>query len=185
MRLRTAVFAAVCVLPVLHAQQPPDPQIIGAFSHISERALRLDPMLQQARTTEWVTKGAPDTYVSQMATTRGQIAAIQADMTELGQHPDHMQDCMKAIFRVRAFHRSLDSLMGGLRRYQNPALADLIQSVSAEDEADLDVLQNYVLELANEKEQEYQVVDREAQRCRATLSRQPATPPKTTKKTTP
>ena len=64
--------------------------------------------------------------------------------------------------------------MAGLRRYQNPALADLIVSVAAEDQADLEQLQNYILDLANQKDQEYLVVDREAQRCRATISREPA-----------
>jgi hypothetical protein len=92
---------------------------------------------------------------------------------------------MKALFRIQAFHRSLDSLMGGLRKYQNPALADLIQSVAAEDQADLDQLQSYILELADQKEQEYRVVDREAQRCRATISREPAAPAKTGRRTTP
>ena len=76
------------------------------------------------------------------------------------------------------FHRSLDTLLGGLRKYQNPALADLIQSVAAEDQEDLGKLQDYLLELANQKEQEYLVVDHEAQRCRAILSREPATPRK-------
>ena len=39
------------------------------------------------------------------------------------------------------------------------------------------------LQLANEKDQQYAVVDNEAQRCRATLSRQPADTPKTNKRT--
>jgi hypothetical protein len=64
--------------------------------------------------------------------------------------------------------------MGGLRRYQNPALAELIESVAAEDQSQLDRLEQYVLELAGEKDRQYAVVDREAQRCRATLSREPA-----------
>ena len=64
--------------------------------------------------------------------------------------------------------------MGGLRRYQNAPLADLIESVASEDRGDLEKLQNYILDLANQKEQEFLVVDHEAQRCRATISREPA-----------
>ena len=115
----------------------------------------------------------------------GQIEAIQTDLTDLTGHPDQMQDCLQALFRIQGFHRTLDSLLAGLRRYQNPALADLIESVAAEDQRDLEQLQNYILDLANQKDQQYQVVDREAQRCRAMLSREPAAAPKGARRTTP
>jgi len=130
-------------------------------------------MLQQLRPNDWVAKGAPDTYVAQWNSTIEQLHAIQSDMSALAEHPDQMTECMKALFRVQASHRALNSLMGGLRRYQNPALAELIESVAAEDQSQLDRLEQYVLELAGEKDRQYAVVDREAQRCRATLSREP------------
>ena len=72
--------------------------------------------------------------------------------------------------------------MGGLRKYQNPALADLIESVAAEDRASEDRLKQYLLELASEKEQQIDVMDQEAQRCRAILSRQPAEPARPVKR---
>jgi len=103
-----------------------------------------------------------------------QLHAIETDMTNLTQHPSQMSDCIKALFRAQAFHEMLGSLLGGVRRYQNPALADLIEAVAAEDRADLDRLENWVLQLAGEKEAQFNVVDREAQRCRATLSSEPA-----------
>jgi hypothetical protein len=181
MRLRPAVLSAAATLAgTLWAQQPPGPPIdlpINAtFHRISENASRLSPMMEQVRVTDWVAKGAADTYLAQLASARQQLDAIVADMAALTRQPDQMQDCMKGLFRIQAFHRSLDSLMGGLRKYQNPALADLIQSVAAEDQADLEKLQTYILDLANLKEQAYLVVDREAQRCRADISRQPAAP---------
>ncbi len=81
-----------------------------------------------------------------------------------------------ALFRLQAANLALGSLMGGVRKYQNPALADLIESVAAEAGNDIDRFQQHLLELAGEKEQQFTVVDREAQRCRAALSRQPAVP---------
>jgi uncharacterized membrane-anchored protein YjiN (DUF445 family) len=133
-------------------------------------------MLDQVRPNDWIAKGAPDTYATQLASTIEGVALIQSDMQTLAQHPDRMSDDLKALFRVQAVHQLLDSLMGGLRKYQNPALADLIESVVAEDRADLDRLQQYVLQLAGDKEAQLTLMDREAQRCRATLSREPATP---------
>ena len=58
-------------------------------------------------------------------------------------------------------------------RDRNSALADLIHSVAAEDQSDIERLQSYILQLADEKEQEFKVVEHEAQRCRSDLSRSP------------
>jgi hypothetical protein len=178
MRPRAIFFAVILVgffaaTLGTQAQQPADPQVVAAFRGIASHAARLLPMLEQVRARDWVADGAPDTYAAQLESARVQVRAIGTEMAALEQHPDHMQDCMKGLFRVQAFHGLLDSLMGGLRKYQNPPLADLIQSVAAEDQADIEKLQTYILELADEKEQEFQVVDHEAQRCRALLSKQP------------
>ena len=170
MRPSLAIFVFSCGA---FAQQP-DPQVVAIFSAISQQAARIEPMLQQIKPNEWVAKGAPDTYIAQWNSAMEQLKAIETDMSALEQHPEQMTDCMKALFRVQASHQVLNSLMGGLRKYQNPALAELIESVSAEDQANIDRLEQYVLQLATEKDQQYAVVDSEAQRCRATLSRQPA-----------
>lgn len=130
-------------------------------------------MLEQVRVKEWVSKGAPDAYVQQLASIEREIQGIETDMTRLAQRSDQMQECMRALFRVQALHVPLSSLMGGLRKYQNPALADLIESVAAEDQTQIGRFEQYVLELADAKDQLYSIVDKEAQRCRATLSRQP------------
>jgi hypothetical protein len=178
MRLRTTLIL-LCGA-ALHAQQAPppnlggDPQIIGVLNRIAQQTARLTPMLEQIHAREWVTQGASETYIAQLDSARQQVGAIQTEMAALTQHPDRMQDCMKGLFRVQAFHGRLESLMGGLRRYQNSPLADLIESVASEDEGDLEKLQSYILDLANQKDQEFLVVDHEAQRCRATLSRDPA-----------
>jgi hypothetical protein len=190
MRLRAPVLAvllggAACWLMV-RAQQPAaqtsspvaaipaDQRTIEMFQRIAQYPGRLAPYLEQVHTSEWVAKGAPATYNAQLASARQQIDAIRNEMSSLAEQPENMQDSIRALFRVQTFHRLIDSLMGGLRKYQNPALADLIQSVAVEDQEDLSRLQEYILELANAREQEFRVVDHEAQRCRATLSKEPA-----------
>jgi len=159
-----------------------DEEIAAIFSRISLGAARIEPMLEQLHPADWIAKGAPDTYVAQWNSTREQFNAIQSDMSAIAQHPDHLTESMKALFRVQATHLMLGSLMGGVRKYQNPALADLIESVAAEANGDIDRFEKHLLELADEKEQQFTVVDREAQRCRATLSRQPAAPAGTNRK---
>jgi hypothetical protein len=181
--MRTLLATLLVCCAAVAQQSAPDPQIVAIFTGISTHAARIEPMLQQLHPNDWVTKGAPDTYVAQWNSEIEQLHVIQSDMSVLAQRPDQMTECMRALFRVQASDQTLSSLMGGLRRYQNPALAELIESVAAEDQSDIDHLEQYVLQLAKDKDREYAVVDNEAQRCRATLSRQPAESSKTTRRT--
>jgi hypothetical protein len=176
-------FATLILVSGVFAQQPAnssqsmnDDEVAAIFNRISQRAARLEPMLDQLHPNDWIAKGAPDTYLAQWNSIRQQYTAIQSDLSDLSQHPDRLEDSMKVLFRIQATNIALGSLMGGLRKYQNPALADLIESVAAEAGGDVNRFQQHLLELADAKEQQYTVVDREAQRCRATLSRQPVVP---------
>jgi hypothetical protein len=73
----------------------------------------------------------------------------------------------------------LTSLIDGVRKYQNPALADLLRSVLSENNASRQQLRQYLMDLASIKEQEFKVMDEEAQRCRESISKLPtAVPPK-------
>lgn len=191
--LRTVFFTAV--LPYVIATACPafsqtqaadapfpigDDEIAMTFTKIAQRAGRLGPMLEQLHPKDWVAKGAAETYVAQWNSVLTQFRAVQTDMTALAQHPGHISDTMKGLFRLQATHPAVDSLMGGTRKYQNPALADLIESVASENLADIDKVERYLVQITMDEEQQYAVVDHEAQRCRATLSRQPAQPSRNT-----
>jgi hypothetical protein len=180
--LATLIFSsgAFCQQPT--AASMSDEEVAAIFSRISQRAARIEPMLEQLHPNDWISRGAPDTYLAQWNSIRQQFTAIESDMSDLTQHPDRLTDSMNALFRVQATHLALGSLMGGVRKYQNPALADLIESVAAEAGGDIDRFEKHLLEMSAEKEQQFTLVDREAQRCRATLSRQPAAPAGTNRK---
>ncbi len=181
------VLAALILSCGAFSQQPPaamsDEEVAAIFTHLSQRAARIEPMLDQLHPNDWIAKGASDTYLTQWNSVRQQFSAIQSDMSDLAQHPDRLADSMKALFRVQATTAALGSLMGGGGKYQNPAWADLIESVSAEAGGDIDRFEKHLLEMATEKDQQFTLVDREAQRCRANLSRQPAAPAGANRKT--
>lgn len=148
--------------------------VITILNGISQHLARLEPMLDQVKVQTWLDKGAPETYAIQYQTVQKQIKSLQADLNTLAQHTDNLQDGMKQLFRVQSFHRSLRSVMEGLRNYQNPAMADLIAAIAAEDQTYQDRLQYYLIQLATDKDTQYQLVDKEAQRCRTQISKQPA-----------
>ena len=186
MRLRPVFFAmlfAACWF-ALNAQQqtaPAAPQRIPIDSSevpsiatkISERSEHLKPMFEQVHVADWVGQGAPETYASQWNSLVEQNQAIETDMTGIAQHPEGMQDVMRALYRVHRFDSDLNALLPAVRRYQNPALADLIESVAVSDQASVEKLQQYTLDLADATEKQLSVEDEEAQRCRASLASQP------------
>ncbi len=156
------------------AQQPPD--VVKTLDAVSGYALRLDPILEQIRPQDWIAKGAPDTYVAQLGSTTAQMKGLSAAAKALEQRADRLPDVLKLLFRIESLEITTSSLEDGLRRYQNPALADLLSAARAENTPAREKLQQYALELAAEKDQQLQVMDREAQRCREDLSRPGAKP---------
>jgi hypothetical protein len=193
MLLRAVFFAILIAVVTVQAQPAPaaperipidSSEVPSIATKISERSEHLKPMFEEVHVAEWIAKGAPETYNSQWNSLMEQNQAIETDMTGIAGHPEGMQDVMRALFRVHRFDSDLTALLIAVRRYQNPALADLIESVSASDQAAVEKLQQYVLDLADATEKQIGVEDEEAQRCRASLASQPPARTAAQKKTT-
>lgn len=180
MHLLLRCSAAVLFFSSAAFPQQPDQETAAIYTQIGQRAARIQPMLEQLHPKDWVAGGAPDTYLAQWTTAVEQFRAIQSDMGMLVEQPESLTESMKALFRVQSANQILASLMGGVRKYQNPAVADLIEAVAAEAGADIEKMQQHLLRIAEDKDHQYTLVDSEAQRCRATLSKQPASPARQT-----
>jgi hypothetical protein len=158
----------------LFAQAPgTQPEISKSLLALADNAERLMPMLQQIKPEDWVAKGASDTYVSQWKTSEQQCKALATDARTLAQSPDKLTEVLKVLFRVQFLELSMGSLEEGLRKYQNPALAELLNGTSAENIPYREKLQQFAIDLADQREQDYKVADAEAQRCRNQLVTKP------------
>jgi hypothetical protein len=149
---------------------------------ISQRSERLKPLFARVNPDGWTQKGAPQAYAAQWKSLGAQNTSIQVDMSDAGQHTEAMPAMMSALFRVHRFDADLEGMIPAIRRYQDESLADQIESVFAGDQRAVEKLQQYVLELANEKERLLELENSEAQRCRAQLAGQPVTRPSAAKK---
>ena len=178
MRFQTALFAVLMAVVTacwfaLPAQQqtpasatavPLDPvDVSAAAKAISQRSMHLKPMLDEVHASDWVAEGAPEAYVSQWNSLKEQNQAIAA---------------------VHRFDGDLGDLLKAVRRYQNPALADLLESVAEGGQRGVETLQRYAMQLAGDKDRQLDVVDKEAQRCRAQLAAQPVNRPAAQRKAT-
>ena len=146
---------------------------------LNAQAQHLKPLIDQVKPADWQSQGASETYVAQWNTAQAQLKYLISASEQLSRQPERLPLGLEAYFRMQAVESVLGSLTEGVRKYQNPALASIMQSVIAENSTNRDRLRKYLQDLATQKEEEFQVADREAQRCRAALLKQPA--PKTKK----
>jgi len=182
-------IAALSITPFLLTAQAPAPQPADAAGvaapwdvsqtvmALAQQTSRLKPLLDQLTPREWLNKGAPPAYVDQWQGAQRELADVQRVAQSLEKQPDRLTIALDTYFRVQSLEARLNSLVDGIRRYQNPAVGDLVAGVMAESASNRDKLRDYISDLASQKEQEFSVVDREAQRCRTNLNRQPAARP--------
>ena len=139
---------------------------------LAAQAERLKPVLEQLTPEQWQSKGAPATYVTQWRAAQDEVGYVLRAADALRKQPDKLSLAFETYFRMQAVEAQINSLVEGVRRYQNPAVGDLMISVMAANSTNRDQLRQYITDLAETKEQEFQIVDKEAQRCRGTLVRQ-------------
>ena len=140
---------------------------------LAAHAQRFKPLIEQAKPEEWVANGAPETYVTQWKSASAEVGYLIRSAGELARQPDKLTKTIETFFRMQTVEAMLTSLAEGIRQYQNPPLADLLRSTVSESVAYREKLRQHLVDLAATKEAEFEVVDREAQRCRAVLSKQP------------
>jgi hypothetical protein len=179
--VRTAIFAAMLPVYALAQQAgiPTEWEVQKMVQAIAQQSARLQEMVDQVRPKDWVAKGAPEAYIQQWDSARVQAGGLKISSAALVQEPAKITASLDTFFRLQSLETSLTSLIDGVRRYQNPALADLLSSVLADSNASRQQLRQYVVDLAAIKEQEFKVMEQEAQRCRVNITRpQPPAPKK-------
>jgi hypothetical protein len=160
------------------AELTPAWNIRKALDELVAQSQKLTPMLSDVKPGDWVASGASATYVDQHKSLLAEIDYLKRTAEELARKPESLTTTLQLYLRLQSLESMLDSFSHGIRRYQNPALADLVQSMISENDTHRVRLREYLVELAETKEQEFRIVDDEAQKCRGTLIRQPRSPKK-------
>jgi hypothetical protein len=141
---------------------------------LSAQTARIKPVLDQLTPDQWVQKGAPDAYVAQWRSAQRELNDVDQASAALEKQPEKLSAALNVYFRLQALEARLTSLVDGVRTYQNPAVGDLIVGIVGENSGNRDKLREYISDLSVQKEQEFAIADKEAQRCRVQLNRQPA-----------
>ena len=179
-------FALLAALPVAAAAQSSgvtaEWDLRPMLASLSDQMKRLKTTLAQIQPKDWVAKGAPDAYVSQHQSTDAEIGYLVGTAEKLAAQPEKLSIALEAVFRLEAVEIFVGSLAAGVEKYQNPAVAQLLRAQLGESAVNRGKLRQYVIDLAATREVELRVLEQEAQRCRAFLSRQPSASPTPKKK---
>lgn len=151
----------------------PEWEVRNQLTALAQHVQRFKPIVDQVKPQEWVSQGAPAAYVDQGKRVQAEIGYLLTSVQVLADQPQKLTAALDTYFRMQSLDLLLRSYEAGIRKYQNPALADLLQGVMGQTAADRQKLRQYVLDLATDREVAFKVADEEAQRCRAVLSRQP------------
>ena len=145
-------------------------EIAPVLQEISAHAGRLLPVLDKVDAKAWAAKGASETYAEQLKSSKDQARALADGAKALARNPEKLSSTLELFFRMQGLDAMLASLQEGLRKYQGPAEAQKLAELAAENGVNRDRFQGYIINLAAEREQELQVMDREAQRCRGIIT---------------
>jgi hypothetical protein len=147
-----------------------DWEMAPVLEEMSAHAGRLLSELNRVDVRAWVNRGASETYVQQLDSARQQAKALADGAKALARNPEKLSAGLVVLFRIQGLEAMVGSLVEGLRHYQNADEAQRLASLSAENGANRDRFQHYLVNLAADQEQRSQVMDQEAQRCRNLLA---------------
>ena len=151
-----------------------DWDIAPVLDQLNAYALRLTPALDKLDPQQWASKGASETYLRQLQSSKEQARALAEQAKSLKRYPERLSATLEVLFRIQGLDSMLASLVEGARHYQSPRDADALEELAIQDGVYRDKLQEYVVNLAAEREHELDVMDREAQRCRGLVTQTPA-----------
>lgn len=175
MRVFPLLWSVGLTAAVVSAQAvgvPPEWETRKLLDGLVNNARKLEPLVKEINPAAWKEQGAPDAYQAQWRSVQTAIAGLQASSTLLAKEPTRLSLALDTLFRLDGLNVYLGSLATGVRRYQNPALADLLLGVADENAANRESLRQYAIDLAATKEGELKVMETEAQRCLSIIVKQ-------------
>ncbi len=149
------------------------------IAEVQKDTAQLQPLLSQINPQTWIdTKGAPTTYLVQWQSAQQQSNDLLAITKLFAQKTESLSQGLDTYFRLEALEVTERSLAQGAQQYDSRAQWDKLNMMIAHNFANRERLRNYLRDLATSTEQNFKIADQEAQRCRASISRDTLPAPK-------
>lgn len=130
-------------------------------------------IIAELRPREWIQDGAPEVYVEQHQTLMDELEQVRLSAIALRREPESLTDTVGTFLWLDRAGILMTSVTGGVRRYYNEAVANLLDSVRSRNGESTATLKAYMLQLATHVEASMEIAHREAQRCRAEIIAEP------------
>ncbi|HEY3441539.1 MAG TPA: hypothetical protein VGK29_12330 [Paludibaculum sp.] len=163
------------LISLLLVQAPgiaPDWDLKPQVEKIGPEVQRLRPLLDQLQPEKWLAAGAPAAYEKQYKDCLVNIGYVQNAAVRLAAQPAKLTLAVETLVRLETLIQLSTSVSQAVRRYQNPAVAELLESEIGAAGASRDWLRQHVSDLSSLREKELEVAEQEAQRCRAQTLKQ-------------
>ena len=162
----------ITLLLALQAAAPvpsiaPDWDLKPKVQKIGPEVEKLRPVLVQLQPEKWTAAGAPVAYEKQYQDCLTAIGYVQNTAARLAEQPAKLSLAVETLVRLESLVQTASSVSQAVRRYQNPAIADLLDGEISAAGASRDWLRQHVSDLSILREKELSVAEQEAQKCRA------------------
>ena len=142
------------------------------MKNLGDHTRKFVPLLADLKVNEWVKEGASPEYVKQLASAQAELQNVTVAADKVVRDPEKLSSALDAYFRLQSMEALVMSLRDATLKYQDAALASKITRLLADDSNLLAKLQRHIEDLASTREQEFQIMNQEAQRCRTEILRQ-------------
>jgi hypothetical protein len=167
--LMIVVVSGISCLPALAQGMLPRWEVEAMAKSIEDHAAKLEQVLAQVRPKEWTQAGGSEAYVEQQETLTTELGHLGLSARNLSRNPEKISIVVDTFLWLDRLGSMLRSMSEGTRRYQNAALADLLDSAVASNSGAEANLKSYMRDLAVQRETEMEIAHAEAQRCRDDL----------------
>jgi hypothetical protein len=150
----------------------PDWELKPNVLRIAQDSAPLRPLLEQLDPAKWETPGGPSAYQAQLRESLQAIDDLHNAAARLAENPSKLTVALETLLRLEHLVARVQSIAEGVRRYQNPAVAEILEGVLAAPLNSRDWLRTHVSEVAATREKELEVAQKEADKCRAQIQRQ-------------
>jgi hypothetical protein len=138
---------------------------------------RMRSLLNRVDAPHWVSRGAPDAYLQQSKSSLEAIEHLVAATESLSQEPERLSSALETFFQLERMELLVNSLNAGVRKWQSEYTANEIREALSANMVHRDRLRQHIRDLAAARENEFRIMNEEAQRCRGTLTKAAPPPP--------
>lgn len=143
------------------------------LSELNAENEKLEPLIAQMHPQQWLDNGAPPAYASQYLEARTRMDDQIRAVKRLSLHTDSLSVALDTYFRMEAFEIVARSLNACIQKYGDRDMAEQLSQLVAQEFTKRQKFREYLRDLSTEREQEFKIVDEEAQRCRGMISGEP------------